>query len=134
MLRHKIMVEKLPRKRFEKGLGRGLSALLAEHPDDRVSLDKPRQANTVPLGSIVPNQFQPRRKFDPEGTYVRCYVPELAAMPAKHIHEPWGTPATTLIEAGVVLDKTYPRPIVDLRVSRQRALSAYSAMQEAANS
>ena len=74
------------------------------------------------------------RKFDPEGTYVRRYVPELAAMPAKHIHEPWGTPATTLIEAGVVLDKTYPRPIVDLRVSRQRALSAYSAMQEAANS
>lgn len=60
------MVEKLPRKRFEKGLGRGLSALLAEHPDDRVSLDKPRQAHTVPLGSIVPNQFQPRRKFDPE--------------------------------------------------------------------
>lgn len=65
-MRHKIMVEKLPRKRFEKGLGRGLSALLAEHPDDRVSLDKPRQAHTVPLGSIVPNQFQPRRKFDPE--------------------------------------------------------------------
>ena len=74
------------------------------------------------------------RKFDPEGTYVRRYVPELAAMPAKHIHEPWVTPATTLIEAGVVLDKTYPRPLVDLGVSRPRALSAYSAMQEAANS
>ena len=71
------------------------------------------------------------RKFDPEGAYVRRFVPELAAMPAKHIHAPWEASDAILSEAGVVLDKTYPQPIVDLRASRQRALSSYKTMREA---
>ena len=60
------MTEKLSGKRAGKGLGRGLSALLAEDPDDQVSLDQPRTTLTVPVESIVPNPFQPRRKFDRE--------------------------------------------------------------------
>ena len=71
------------------------------------------------------------RKFDPEGAYVQRFVPELGALPAKHIHAPWEAPDAILADAGVILDDTYPRPIVDLRASRQRALTAYNAMREA---
>ena len=60
------MTEKLPRKGFGKGLGRGLSALLEEDPNGQGPLNQLRLAQTVPVESIVPNRFQPRRKFDRE--------------------------------------------------------------------
>ena len=56
------MSEELPRK----GLGRGLSALLAEDPDDQPALERLRVGRTVPIESLVPNRFQPRDFFDPE--------------------------------------------------------------------
>ena len=49
-----------------KGLGRGLSALLAEDPDDQPALERLRVGRTVPIESLVPNRFQPRGFFDPE--------------------------------------------------------------------
>lgn len=49
-----------------KGLGRGLSALLAEDPDDQPALDRLRVGKTVPIESLVPNRYQPRSYFDPE--------------------------------------------------------------------
>jgi len=49
-----------------KGLGRGLSALLAEDPDDQPALERLRVGRTVPIESLVPNRFQPRNFFDPE--------------------------------------------------------------------
>lgn len=49
-----------------KGLGRGLSALLAEDPDDQPALDRLRIGRTVPIESLVPNRYQPRHYFDPE--------------------------------------------------------------------
>lgn len=70
------------------------------------------------------------RKFDPDGTYVGRFVPELAKLPAKHIHAPWEAPADVLAAAGVRLGETYPEPIVDLRMSRQRALDSYAALRE----
>ena len=65
------------------------------------------------------------RKFDPDGRYVRQYVPELAALPDRWLHAPWEAPAAVLDKAGIRLDETYPRPIVGLDEGRDRALAAF---------
>lgn len=69
-------------------------------------------------------------KFDPEGEYTRRYVPELAALPDKYLFNPWDAPQTVLQEAGIVLGKTYPKPIVELKFSRERALRAFHSTKE----
>ncbi len=69
------------------------------------------------------------RKFDPDGDYVRRYVPEIAALPDKYLHAPWAAPEAVLEQANIVLGRDYPLPIVDLKVSRQRALDAYQRMR-----
>jgi deoxyribodipyrimidine photo-lyase len=61
-------------------------------------------------------------RFDPEGTYVRRWVPELARLPNRFVHRPWEAPRAVLDTAGVVLGKTYPRPCVDHAVARERFL------------
>jgi len=70
-------------------------------------------------------------RFDPQGDYTRKYVPELAALPDKWLFNPWDAPQTVLKEANVTLGETYPHPIVDLKISRQRALDAYAALKSA---
>ena len=64
-------------------------------------------------------------KFDADGGYVRRYVPELASLPDKYLHAPWDAPAAVLQKSGVVLGKTYPKPVVDLARGRLRALDTY---------
>ena len=71
------------------------------------------------------NPFTQGEKFDPDGLYVRKYVPELKLLPNKFIHRPWEAPASVLKEANVRLGETYPHPIVDHKFARERALEAY---------
>ena len=68
-------------------------------------------------------------KFDKQGKYVRRYVPELAKLPNKYIHKPWEAPKDVLAQAGIRLGETYPKPIVDLKGSRQRALDAFEEIK-----
>ncbi len=84
-------------------------------------------ADAAPYFRIF-NPILQGQKFDPEGDYVRRYVPELAALPTAHIHAPWLAPKSVLAEAGVALGKSYPLPIVDHAAARGRALAAYEAI------
>ncbi len=72
------------------------------------------------------NPFTQGEKFDPEGDYVRRWVPELAKMPTRYIHNPAEAPDAVLREAGVWLDQSYPRPVVAHRLARERFLAVAS--------
>jgi deoxyribodipyrimidine photo-lyase len=61
-------------------------------------------------------------KFDPTGDYVRRHVPELARLPAKFIHRPSEAPAQVLQDAGVRLGVSYPLPVVEHGLARDRFL------------
>lgn len=80
-------------------------------------------ADAAPYFRIF-NPVRQGEKFDPNGDYVRRWVPELDNMSIAWIHKPWEAPAGLLANAGVKLGTTYPRPIVDHREARARALEA----------
>lgn len=69
-------------------------------------------------------------KFDPDGIYVKRYVPELSDMPSRYVHRPWEAPLFVLTQSGVTLGETYPAPIVSHGFARERALCAYRAMKD----
>ncbi len=71
-------------------------------------------------------------KFDPDGKYIRRFVPELAKLPTEYLFAPWEAPAPVLAQAGVTLGKTYPKPIVDHGEARARALAAFQSLKAAA--
>ena len=84
-------------------------------------------ADAAPYFRIFNPTLQSTR-FDPQGDYIRCYVPELSALPAKYIHEPHKAPDDVLSEAGVALGETYPHPIVDHKAARERAMAAFRGL------
>jgi deoxyribodipyrimidine photo-lyase len=67
-------------------------------------------------------------KFDPDGEYVKKYVPELQHLPKKWIHRPYEAPEIELRSAGVTLGKTYPSPLVDHAKARLKALALYKGI------
>ena len=78
--------------------------------------------------------FNPKtqgEKFDPEGIYVKEFVPELKNMPKQYIHKPWEAPENILKEANINLGKDYPKPIIDLKLSREHALLSYEKIKGA---
>lgn len=85
-------------------------------------------ADAAPYFRIF-NPITQGSKFDPDGRYVRRWIPELKKLPDDNIHAPWTADAETLSSAGVVLGKTYPKPIVDHKAARQRALAAYEKIK-----
>ncbi len=68
-------------------------------------------------------------KFDPHGVYVRHWVPEIARLPDSLIHTPWKATAIELEAAGISLGCTYPTPVVDHALARERALDAFQAIK-----
>jgi deoxyribodipyrimidine photo-lyase len=85
-------------------------------------------ADAAPFFRIF-NPILQGKKFDPQGAYIRRWIPELERVPNEWIHNPWDAPAGTLAKAGVVLDKTYPSPMVDHFAAREKALEAYNAIK-----
>ncbi|MFK8013917.1 MAG: deoxyribodipyrimidine photo-lyase [Gammaproteobacteria bacterium] len=85
-------------------------------------------ADAAPYFRIF-NPVTQSAKFDPEGHYLRRWVPEIADLPKKYIHDPSSAPAEILKGSGVILGQTYPRAIVDLKETRQRALDAYKQIK-----
>ena len=71
-------------------------------------------------------------KFDPDGAYVRRFVPELARLPDRWLHAPWQAPPLELAAAGIRLGGTYPTPIISLDAGRARALAALKTITGAA--
>ena len=76
------------------------------------------------------NPVTQSEKFDPDGEYLRRFVPELKALPDKYLHDPGNAPTDVLRKAGVTLGDTYPKPLVELKGSRQRALNAYDKIKK----
>ena len=68
-------------------------------------------------------------KFDPNGDYVRRWVPELAKLPTAHLQAPWEAPPDVLAAAGVTLGESYPRPLVDHAQARAAALVAFKQLR-----
>ena len=77
-------------------------------------------ADAAPFFRIF-NPVLQGEKFDPEGDYVRAFVPELKDVPRKYLHKPWAAPHPP---------ENYPKPIVDLGLGRARALAAFKALKE----
>ncbi|MCG7343341.1 DNA photolyase family protein [Sporosarcina sp. ACRSL] len=75
------------------------------------------------------NPFLQSEKFDPDGTYIRKWVPELSRLPVPYIHRPWEAPAKVLEDADIQIGVTYPPPIVDHAAARKRALLAYQEVK-----
>ena len=88
-------------------------------------------ADAAPYFRIF-NPVTQSAKFDPQGDYLRRWVPEIAKLPKKYIHDPSAAPAEVLKAADVRLGDTYPRAIVDLKETRQRALDAYQQIKKPA--
>lgn len=84
-------------------------------------------ADAAPYFRIF-NPVTQGEKFDPTGEYTRTYVPELVHMPDKYLFKPWEAPDEVLTQAGVILGQDYPKPVVDIKKSRQRALDAFRSL------
>jgi deoxyribodipyrimidine photo-lyase len=85
-------------------------------------------ADAAPYFRIF-NPVRQSERFDPDGTYIRRWVPELQRLPAKWIRQPWVAPASALRAAGVTLDRGYPSPILDLNETRRQALAAWDGIK-----
>jgi deoxyribodipyrimidine photo-lyase len=73
------------------------------------------------------NPVSQSQRFDPDGKFIRRYLPELDKVPVKYIHAPWTMPALEQRMAGCTIGSDYPAPVVDHAVQRVRALAMFKA-------
>jgi deoxyribodipyrimidine photo-lyase len=78
------------------------------------------------------NPVTQSEKFDPEGKFIRRYLPALANLPDTSIHAPWKASPLELEASGVRLGENYPRPIVEHDVARAKTLARYGAVKKPA--
>ncbi|MCH8240273.1 MAG: deoxyribodipyrimidine photo-lyase [Proteobacteria bacterium] len=88
-------------------------------------------ADTAEENRII-NPLSQGRAIDPEGVYIKSWVPEFAKLPGNRIHAPWQASEDELSQARVRLGETYPEPMVKLPAARERALKAYAAIKTGA--
>ncbi len=74
------------------------------------------------------NPVTQSKKFDKEGEYLRRWIPELSLLPNKFIHEPWTAPDSLLSELDITLGQSYPKPVIDLKFGRERALEVFNGL------
>ena len=86
-------------------------------------------ADAAPYFRIF-NPVTQGQKFDPDGDYVRQYIPEIAHLPNQYLFNPWEAPEMILTAANIQLGATYPNPITDLKQSRQLALQAFQSLKQ----
>ena len=84
-------------------------------------------ADAAPYFRIF-NPVLQSEKFDPQGEYLARYCPELTRLPLRFRHKPWDAPPEMLRAAGLELGVDYPQPILDLKVTRERALARFKAL------
>jgi deoxyribodipyrimidine photo-lyase len=87
-------------------------------------------ADAAPYFRIF-NPIAQGEKFYRQGTYVRRWIPELAALPNRYLFQPWEAPQPLLEECDVTLGSDYPFPIVEHTPARESALAAYAQIQTA---
>jgi deoxyribodipyrimidine photo-lyase len=75
------------------------------------------------------NPITQAEKFDPDGIYIRTYVPELSKLSNRTLFAPWEASPEVLDAAGIVLGKTYPKPLVMPKEGRERALAAFAKLK-----
>ena len=85
-------------------------------------------ADAAPFFRIFNPVLQGQR-FDQAGNYVRRWIPELARLENKYIHQPWSAEPKILSDAGIRLGEDYPEPLVDLKTSRTEALLAWDRVK-----
>ena len=76
------------------------------------------------------NPVTQSERFDPEGQFIRRYVPELTTVPDKYIHAPWTLPPIEQQALGVHIGKDYPAPVVDHAAARERTLARFRAIRD----
>ncbi|PKO10061.1 MAG: deoxyribodipyrimidine photo-lyase [Chloroflexi bacterium HGW-Chloroflexi-2] len=80
--------------------------------------------DAVPYFRIF-NPILQSQKFDPQGNFIRQWIPELSKVSQQYIHEPWTMPQDVQQQCGCVIGKHYPAPIVDRTIVKERVLHAF---------
>ncbi|MEO0549987.1 MAG: deoxyribodipyrimidine photo-lyase [Pseudomonadota bacterium] len=83
---------------------------LCTAPDPRLYVELPNRIPQRAARARLQHVVRQSKALDPDGLFIRRYVPELADLPTEHLHAPWDAPVHALIEADIVIGQTYPNP------------------------